>query len=611
MGNDNKKVDLKSEWNKYFEEEQNFFKNCQEEKIDTTDNLRYTDFIEKYDLSGNLKERQSIMFRQSISSKINSQNKNTNESPILNNLMNRYSSGIIDDDFKENLAFADNEDDKNNNDKFEKNQNLDDDLYENIEDDNEINNDKENDKKDNEDEYNVKESEESKKKKSKEEKSKKSENTKQKKSKDKKNKSKKKKTKEKQSEDTVDKKEKLNKNNKNKKNSNLIELVSDKNKNKEIKAINREETKLKSNNFDFAKAIQIERDISNKNIGKNIIISKSSSEKNEKVEGNLNMNKGSINSLFSFGENKNKIPEVNKNSQNNKANDGTNSFNYQDSSMVKSSKSSENESNKFINSKNKKKNSNEEESFYEEKENNTNNQNELLSLKNNSKEALNKNNERKISFNSNSNSNNNIKNSDSNNFNSNNTERFSEYNENNKINENKNNNIASRKSTASEKKQKSSTKYDYLNGLSPNRKFIINLKLNNQNKEKNKTEKKNNNESAEIKSIKNSEIDVFDKLRDLNFSLDNEKSLSSYFKRIKIENAIKKEVKEMGRNKNGNSTKYSEMTIQSTNSNYDNLFYPNAYYISEDNHLHSKTHVSMFFTNLKNQNNIYNQEENN
>ena len=161
------------------------------------------------------------------------------------------------------------------------------------------------------------------------------------------------------------------------------------------------------------------------------------------------------------------------------------------------------------------------------------------------------------------------------------------------------------------KKQKSSTKYDYLNGLSPNRKFIINLKLNNQNKEKNKTEKKNNNESAEIKSIKNSEIDVFDKLRDLNFSLDNEKSLSSYFKRIKIENAIKKEVKEMGRNKNGNSTKYSEMTIQSTNSNYDNLFYPNAYYISEDNHLHSKTHVSMFFTNLKNQNNIYNQEENN
>ena len=206
-----------------------------------------------------------------------------------------------------------------------------------------------------------------------------------------------------------------------------------------------------------------------------------------------------------------------------------------------------------------------------------------------------------------------IKNSDSNNFNSNNTEKFSEYNENNKINENKNNNnnIASRKSTASEKKQKSSTKYDYLNGLSPNRKFIINLKLNNQNKEKNKTEKKNNNESAEIKSIKNSEIDVFDKLRDLNFSLDNEKSLSSYFKRIKIENAIKKEVKEMGRNKNGNSTKYSEMTIQSTNSNYDNLFYPNAYYISEDNHLHSKTHVSMFFTNLKNQNNIYNQEENN
>ena len=64
--------------------------------------------------------------------------------------------------------------------------------------------------------------------------------------------------------------------------------------------------------------------------------------------------------------------------------------------------------------------------------------------------------------------------------------------------------------------------------------------------------------------------------------------------------------------KNAKGTDYSqEMTVQSTNSNFDHAFYPNAYYINGDNHLHSKTHVSMLFKNLKNQNNIYNQEDSN
>ena len=53
------------------------------------------------------------------------------------------------------------------------------------------------------------------------------------------------------------------------------------------------------------------------------------------------------------------------------------------------------------------------------------------------------------------------------------------------------------------------------------------------------------------------------------------------------------------------------MTVQSTNSNYDNIFYPNVYYINDKNNFQTKTHVSMLFTNLKNQNNIINQEENN
>ena len=142
-------------------------------------------------------------------------------------------------------------------------------------------------------------------------------------------------------------------------------------------------------------------------------------------------------------------------------------------------------------------------------------------------------------------------------------------------------------------------KYNYLNDLSPNRKFIINIKL----KEKYKNEKNTNPNS--------SESDTFEKLRDINISLDNEKSLSSYFKRINRENSLN-DKKNISRNRNGNSSKYTqEMTVQSTNSNYDNIFYPNVYYINDKNNLHTKTHVSMLFSNLKNQNNINNQEKNN
>ena len=76
-------------------------------------------------------------------------------------------------------------------------------------------------------------------------------------------------------------------------------------------------------------------------------------------------------------------------------------------------------------------------------------------------------------------------------------------------------------------------KYKYLNDLSPNRKFIINTKV----KEKYKNDK--NNKEIEKNSNKNStESDPFDKLRDINISLDNEKSLSSYFKRINKENKV-------------------------------------------------------------------------
>ena len=134
--------------------------------------------------------------------------------------------------------------------------------------------------------------------------------------------------------------------------------------------------------------------------------------------------------------------------------------------------------------------------------------------------------------------------------------------------------------------------------------------MNNLNKEKNKSVKKNNTTNEMQYNKLNTELDTFDKLREINFSLDNEKSLSTYFKRINKENAINNLLKENSRNKSRKSTNNTqEMSFQSTNSNFDNIFYPNVYYINEEENLHTKTHVSMLFTNLKYQNNIYNQEE--
>ena len=609
-GKNSKKVNLKSEWIRYFEEDKNFFKDCQEEKIDTTDNLRYTDFIEKYDAYGNLKERNSFMFRPSISSKIPEQGKNQNENPILDSLISRQKEKDSGDIFKNYNQSSDIEEEKENDDDnvIEKNKNL---IKQNNEEENEI---EEKDKE--EDIINI-----SLKNKNNEIKESKNENLEKidnvekdnKIIKPRKSKLKNDKQKEK-SEVNNEKKEKLNENNKK---LNLLDLVSDKNISEKAKLSKKNENKNSPKNFDLAKAIKKTNDISNKKLGKALInsesdsISDSSSDEKDKVNNNLNINKGTTNSLFSFGDNNINILEVKENNKGNQLNENknANSLNNQESSMGNSSKSLENDSNKLINSNNSKK-SNENGSNSDENENNTNNENDPLSFNNKSNEDIsNKEKEKKFSFNSRNNNKSN-KNINSNNLNSFNTEKLSEKYENNKINENKNN--MSKKSKKSNSKDQFNSKYDYLNELSPNRKYIINIKLNNMNKEKNKLEKYNNT-ATEMNSSKNiTDLDAFEKLRDINFSLDNEKSLSTYFKRINKENNINNAMKENSRNRTKKSSKYSqEMTVQSTNSNYDNIFYPNVYYINEDKNLHTKTHVSMLFTNLKNQNNIYNQEENN
>ena len=408
--------------------------------------------------------------------------------------------------------------------------------------------------------------------------------------------------------DDSSEKEKTKKNNKTKKFTNLLDLVSDKIRNEIEKNVNSNKNGENSNIPDLAKEIKKSKDISNKNTGEKILNFDSKVLEDEKInENNLNINKDTTNSLFSFGDNNNKVLELNKNNQGNKSNEVkfSNSNNNQESSLVNSSKSFENDSNKYINSNNSKK-SNDEKSISDENENNENNENDLLNLNMKSNEILSKKeNERKASINTNEDKVKIIQN-----FNSKNIDIFDseKMNDNNGINELKNNNL--KKKFKSELKKQVNSKYDYLNELSPNRKNIINIKLNNLNKEKNKNVKKNNTTNEMQYNKLNTELDTFDKLREINFSLDNEKSLSTYFKRINKENAINNLLKENSRNKSRKSTNNTqEMSFQSTNSNFDNIFYPNVYYINEEENLHTKTHVSMLFTNLKYQNNIYNQEE--
>ena len=599
FGNDSKNSNSKQEWHKYFREDKQFFKDCQEEKIDTTDNLRYTDFIDKYDINGNLKERYSALYRPSIASKVIQDSvKNTSkDNPILNKLITRRKETDGSDNQKGSSESSESEE-KNNDYNYQNNKM----STKQIDDDNDKEDDIINNNEYQEDDKEEKEKENLKNNSSKISiKNKNIENI------------------EKISNKSSEKKKNENKINvrakdsqKAKKDKKLVDLISDKKKEKKGKLSNKKATT--DDNFDFAKIIKKTQDIQIKNDSNSPInkkVEKNNEIKEEEQNENsiqLNTEKGSVGSLFSFGQSNAKVIEIKENKPENqeKENKATYSFNVQDSSMENISNTSEKESDN-IDSNYQKKISKDEDSFSNEEEVITNKENEHISFKNIEMESPAQEKEIKISNDSNLKSKKNIDN-DLLNLHSNYTEKLSENNDINKFN-NRTNNTSSMNSDS---KPQQKSKYDYLNELSANRKYIINMKLNNMMKEKNKFEKTHN-ELVETNSIQKSlDIDMFENLKDIGISLDNEKSLSSYFKRINKENAKVKTIKGNTRNKNGKGTDYSqEMTVQSTNSNFDHAFYPNAYYINGDNHLHSKTHVSMLFTNLKNQNNIYNQKDSN
>ena len=155
--------------------------------------------------------------------------------------------------------------------------------------------------------------------------------------------------------------------------------------------------------------------------------------------------------------------------------------------------------------------------------------------------------------------------------------------------------------------------YAYLKNIPINQKFLIDMKINDKNKNNNNQSNKKEelNQHSEEKSL---DSDMFNQLKNLSLSLDNEKAFSNFFNKINKDNSSVNTYKEkniiaVNNNKNINSrskrsTKYSqEMTSGSTNSNLENFNYPDVFYINEENNLHTKTHISMLFTKLKNRNN--------
>jgi hypothetical protein len=134
--------------------------------------------------------------------------------------------------------------------------------------------------------------------------------------------------------------------------------------------------------------------------------------------------------------------------------------------------------------------------------------------------------------------------------------------------------------------------YDYLNlsDLSLQKKLKIQNRLNSGKKI---LEKEKSNKYIEFKT---DEENMFDKIKNINISLDVEKSYCNYFKHIinlqKQKNNYKetknKEINEVNKDNN-----HKTSNVIHENKRY--YYYPDEYYLDKKSDLHSKSHISNFF----------------
>ena len=157
----------------------------------------------------------------------------------------------------------------------------------------------------------------------------------------------------------------------------------------------------------------------------------------------------------------------------------------------------------------------------------------------------------------------------------------------------------------------------YKNNLNTNFIYVNNIKSINDGKVINS--EKSNNGSSQNSGGQDS-LSLINKLKNLNISLENERSYSNILNNLTKANKKIKEKKinninynfsktpNKSRNHSRNiqkkqkyntSAKTNDKNTESTKSTSSNFYYPNVYYINNENNLHKKTHISTIFSKLK------------
>ena len=108
------------------------------------------------------------------------------------------------------------------------------------------------------------------------------------------------------------------------------------------------------------------------------------------------------------------------------------------------------------------------------------------------------------------------------------------------------------------------------------------------------------------KKYKNNHLEMIQKLKNKSISLDQEKEYIGAFKDILHQNKIKKYNNYYKANINTSRSKASNNNDSSTNNNTyrENFYYPDVFYLNENDNLHKKKHVSYLFSKLKTNNKL-------
>ena len=139
--------------------------------------------------------------------------------------------------------------------------------------------------------------------------------------------------------------------------------------------------------------------------------------------------------------------------------------------------------------------------------------------------------------------------------------------------------------------------YDYLNLTDiPLQKKLIILNRINSSKMLIKEEKDKGNKNIKVK---NERTNMFDKIRNINISLDVEKSYSNYFKQIINLQKQKNNYKNIPDKKEDISIRKERKSSYSNKYNKRYFYYPDEFYINRNSDLHSKSHISKLFDTLR------------